>query len=389
MTTPMPPDKWKTLAHLRPYDGGPEYGSWRINTCGHATKPEEWHHLFAKAPLNPTDAHQAACHDSAATLRTAAMLKHPLLTSAGELNDNPTDAQLKAHQEPIMQMWQDRFAEFIESKVTGKPLTLVRNISTTDPNRGSEALSRLDAVYGHLAARDDNTDQEALFTAAIVRLHQLMTNASTTWGIASLIETLEAYFLASVSLGNTGELHDKSTLLIAKVILEKCPDTRHTVAFPTDTFDLKFKTVPTLLAEMRQHARRAPDRTAPGQENYSAALAITTPPPPPPSRTTFQNDGTVECKQCGKRVKDISFHLYSMHFDALKERTQQHLSTKHGSTPPSQHSGTNNVLAVTTGDLGASGGASPSMYETAVAYEAAGLPSFLWEGKVVNINHNQ
>jgi len=33
-----------------------------------------------------------------------------------------------------------------------------------------------------------------------------------------------------VSLGNTGELHDKSTLLIVKMILEKCPDTRHTVA---------------------------------------------------------------------------------------------------------------------------------------------------------------
>jgi len=207
MTTPMSTDKGKTHAHLRSYEGGADYGTWRINILGHATTPEEWHHLFAKAPLNPTDAHRAACQVSAATLRTAALLKHPLLTSAGEVNANPTDAQLKVHQEPILQQWQDKFAEFIESKLAGKPLTLVRNISTTDPNRGSEALSRLDAVYGHLAARDDNTDQEVLLKAAIVHLHKLMINASTTWGIASLIEALEAYFLASVSLGTTGELH--------------------------------------------------------------------------------------------------------------------------------------------------------------------------------------
>ena len=58
-----------------------------------------------------------------------------------------------------------------------------------------------------------------------------------------------------MSLGTTGELHDKSTLRIAKMNLEQCPDTRHTVAFPTDTFDIKFKTLPILLAEMRHHAR--------------------------------------------------------------------------------------------------------------------------------------
>ena len=199
----MSSDQPKPHAHLRSYDGGPDFGSWRINVLGHATAREDWHHLFAKAPLNPSNAHRAASHFSAANLRTAALLKHPLLTSAEEVDDNPTDAQLKAHQEPILQRWQEKFAEFIESKLTGKPLTLVLEIPTTDPNRGSKAVSRLETVYGHLAARDDNTDRQELLKAAIVHLQKLMINASTTWGIASRIEALEARPCPSAPLENS------------------------------------------------------------------------------------------------------------------------------------------------------------------------------------------
>jgi hypothetical protein len=96
-----------------------------------------------RAPLHASDAHLAACQVTAANLRTIALLKHSLLGSAGTINDNPSDSQLKAHQEPILQHWQGNLAEHIESKLTDTPLTLVLNISTTDPNRGSEALSRI------------------------------------------------------------------------------------------------------------------------------------------------------------------------------------------------------------------------------------------------------
>ena len=106
-------------------------------------------------------------------------------------------------------------------------------------------------------------------------------------------------------------------------------------------------------------------------------------------KPTPQRDGLEECKQCGKKFKDFPSHLYSEHFDSLKAITQQRLSAKFGPKAPFQHHGTNNVLAVTSGAHGASGGASSSMHETAVAYEAAGLTSFPWEGKVVNINHDQ
>ena len=118
-------------------------------------------------------------------------------------------------------------------------------------------------------------------------------------------------------------------------------------------------------------------------------MASTPTPPRSDNNKTFQRDGLEECKQCGKSFKDISFHLYSQHYDSLKELAQQRLSAKFGSRAPSQHHGNNNVLAVTTsGERGASGGASSTMHETAVAYEAAGLTAFIWDGKVVNINHN-
>ena len=139
--------------------------------------------------------------------------------------DIPFGAQLKAQQEPILQHWQDNLAEHIESELTGAPLTLVLNILTTDPNRGSEALSRLDAVYGHHAARDDNTDQAELLQAAVVKLHRRMISAATNCGLANLVEALKDCFIASVSLGTTGALHDKQTMHIAKMIREQCPNT--------------------------------------------------------------------------------------------------------------------------------------------------------------------
>jgi hypothetical protein len=110
----MSSDQPRIHAHVRSYDGGSDFGSRRKNVLVHATAREQWHHLIAKAPLNPSDVHRAACHVSAANLTTASRLKHPLLTSAGEANDNPTDAQLKAYQEPTLQQWQDKFAEFIQ-----------------------------------------------------------------------------------------------------------------------------------------------------------------------------------------------------------------------------------------------------------------------------------
>ncbi|KAJ1467644.1 hypothetical protein T484DRAFT_1858113 [Baffinella frigidus] len=326
----------------------------------------------------------------------AALLRHPIKNAAGEVNNNPTDAQTKIHNDALMQHWHNELAEFIESKLTGDPLTLVQNISTTDPERGSTTLMRLHAVYGHLATRDDNTDQEELLKKAVVGLHALMIHAATTWAIAPLIKVLEAYYLASVSLNTTGELHDKSMLLMVKMILEQCPDTRHTVAFPVDTFDTKYKTIPIILAEKRQHARRAPDRTSAGQENHFAALAITTPTPPgiasTPTQPRFANntpsrsDDLQTCRQCGLSVKNINHHLFKEHYDALKPTTQGRLSAKYGNagtTRASTSDGAGNILSLKTAPA-----APPplSMYETAQEYEAAGLQQFLWDGQVVNIN---
>jgi transposase InsO family protein len=167
------------------------------------------------------------------------------------------------------------------------------------------------------------------------------------------------------------------------MILEQCPDTRHTVAFPTDTFDIKFKTVPILLAEMRQHARRAPDR--PAAANYSAALAITAPPPSrtPKSSRQIPSAGEPEkCNQCGKMVKDIYFHLFEQHLDTLHPKSQARLTAQHGSAGAKQthkHTrGAGKLLSLTNS-------AGQSMHAAAQAYGAAGATWFLWEGEKINI----
>jgi|Transcript_54171 hypothetical protein len=387
-------DKTKSLAHLPSYSGGFDFGSWRANVVLHATSKEQWHHLAYKTPLGATPEHLAACEATAATQRTTAMLQHPFINPAGVTIDNPTAAQLKAHQEPIMQLWQDKLHDFLESKLTGEALTLVQNISRTDPLRGTKALARLDAVYGHYAARDDNTAQEALLKNALVDLHSLMITASTTWGISPLIAALEAHFLAATALGTTGAIHDTTTLLIAKMILEQCPDTRHTTAFPTTTFDKLYTTVADLLRAMRQHARRAPDRPmlrAPDRPSIHGAALATIAVSPPPTSTrhastkTYSRPGVEECKKCGFKTDNISLHLYTEHYKMLQPSTQERLTTKHGNSATS----TPTILAITTPDApplchGSSGGDYHTTYE---AYEAAGLPSFLWDGRIVNINY--
>ena len=45
---------------------------------------------------------------------------------------------------------------------------------------------------------------------------------------------------------------------------------------------------------------------------------------------TFHHDAAmVTCKQCAQMVKDISFHLYDKHLDALKPDTQARLIAKY------------------------------------------------------------
>jgi hypothetical protein len=88
-----------------------------------------------------------------------------------------------------------------------------------------------------------------------------MISTANNWGLVTLIKALNDYYIACSSLGPTGALYDKQTLLIAKTILEQCPDTRHTVAFSTDTLDTKFKLLTVLRADLCQHARCVPDRS--------------------------------------------------------------------------------------------------------------------------------
>ena len=77
----MPSDKWKTHAHLRAYDGGSDYGSWRINILGHATLREEWH--YAKAPLNEIDKPPDDKPDDAATAATGCARKIDATAATG------------------------------------------------------------------------------------------------------------------------------------------------------------------------------------------------------------------------------------------------------------------------------------------------------------------
>ena len=215
----MSSDNWKTHAHLRAYDGGSNYGSWRINILGHATPRKEWHYLFAKAPLTEIDKPSDDKQDDAATAATGCARK-------------------------------------------------------------------IDATAATGCARKNN---------AVI---------AATWR-------------DEISAG----------------------------------WDLN--------------------------PNY--------PRDPRPYRPPM----TLRFKHTLYGLIDAPT-LHEKHSDSLQQVTQQHLSVKHGSKPPSPHHGTNNVPAVTTSrDHGAGGGTSSSLHSTAVAYEAAGLTSFLWEGKVVNINHDQ
>ena len=113
------PPKIQTYAHLRPYSGGDDYGPFRHNTIANGARGEPWYYLIVRAPLNASEAHQKACHESAANLRTAALLKLPLLNASGEVNANPSDTQLKAHQDPILHHWQGLLAGVLESKCEG------------------------------------------------------------------------------------------------------------------------------------------------------------------------------------------------------------------------------------------------------------------------------
>ncbi|KAJ1466301.1 hypothetical protein T484DRAFT_1862048 [Baffinella frigidus] len=381
----MSSDQHKNLAHLCSYDGGKDFGTFRANMLVNATSKQDWQFLLTKQPIFRSQAHSDVCHDAAAMQRTAALLRHPIKNATGEVNSNPSDAQTKIHNDALMQHWQNELAEFIESKLTGDPLTLVQNISTTDPERGSTALTRLDAVYGHLATRDDNTDQEELLKKAVVGLHALMIQAATTWAIVPLITVLEAFYLASVSLGITGELHDKSTLLMTKMILEQCPDTRHTVAFAADTFDLKYKTIPILLADMRQHARRAPDRASAGLASYAAALAITAPPNSRFTTTPRNPAELVQCRQCEKMLPSalLHQHLYDKHLDALRPNFQATLTARFGKTgakPPAKNSrGAGKILSLTSS-------AGQSVSGGTQVYGATGAEFIIWEGEQIFLN---
>ena len=165
-----------------------------------------------------------------------------------------------------------------------------------------------------------------------------------------------------MSLGTTGALHDKSTLRIAKMNLEQCPDTRHTVAFPTDTFDIKFKTLPILLAEMRHHARlhlsgagellrRAGDqRTRRRHRARRSPLAAE----------------LVRCNQCRKMVKDSLLHLFEQQLDAMHRGTQARRIAKHGpvdAKPTHKHTRVAGKLLSLTNS---------GMHATAQTYRAAG-----------------
>ena len=70
------------------------FASWGINVLVHATATEQWHHLIAKAPLNPSDARRAACHVSADNLWTAAtwFLSGPLARSHLPMDGHPPPA---------------------------------------------------------------------------------------------------------------------------------------------------------------------------------------------------------------------------------------------------------------------------------------------------------
>ncbi|KAJ1466621.1 hypothetical protein T484DRAFT_1922186 [Baffinella frigidus] len=122
-------------------------------------------------------------------------------------------------------------------------------------------------------------------------------------------------------------------------------------------------------------------------------LAFSAPPPPRFANTkTFHHDAEmVTCKQCAQMVKDISFHLYDKHLDALKPDTQARLFAKHGKSgvkPPTKNTrGASKILSLTSaGGNGVSGGA--TFHATAQAYEAAGLTSFLWEDALLIVDES-
>ncbi|KAJ1482773.1 hypothetical protein T484DRAFT_1951403 [Baffinella frigidus] len=73
----------------------------------------------------------------------------------------------------------------------------------------------------------------------------------------------------------------------------------------------------------------------------------------------------------------------------LQPSTQERLTAKHGNSATSTPTIGGNILAITTPVTpplchGSSGG---DYHTTYAAYEAAGLPSFLWDGRIVNINY--
>jgi hypothetical protein len=84
-------------------------------------------------------------------------------------------------------------------------------------------------------------------------------------------------------------------------------------------------------------------------------LAFSAPPPPRFANTkTFHHDAEmVTCKQCAQMVRDISFHLFDKHLDALKPDTQARLIAKHGKSgakPPSKNTrGASKILSLRGG----------------------------------------
>jgi len=108
---------------------------------------------------------------------------------------------------------------------------------------------------------------------------------------------------------------------------------------------------------------------------------------------TFHHDAAmVTCKQCAQMVKDISFHPWDKHLEALKPDTQARLIAKHGSSgvksPHKNTRGASNILSLTSSaGQSVSGGA--SMHATAQAYGAAGADFFLWDGEKINLTSDR
>ena len=368
----MPPSSFRIQEPDEFCPATDDLGTWmtEFNAWNSAVNPGCAYIGFSPLPDIQTDAVTAGAHDFMTNLRTQALLNDRRYKPVGDTGHGTDNTAHVLLQQDI---------QFF--------LLIARKFKCYDQH------------YAHIANYTASCGTKAF--AAIIAHHNSLPKLRIQLELINM--------LSNAPTGDTAGSHAASCRATSKIISKVGKIDAATIgklyqaasaarskdaiiaAIGTDALQSPSITLAEMMAKIENYERTSLATDLMISEATQQVLMASTPTPPrSDNNRTFQRDGLEKCKQCGESFKDIYFHLYSQHYDSLKELTQQRLSAKFGSRATSNHHGARNVLAVTTpGDSSASGGAPLSFHDTLLEYEASGLTSFLWDGKIVNINARQ